>query len=125
MLPGPARPLTLGATAALPAHPLPSGRFVHRDRVESPSPVLRGDVLQPTTVSPTSTDLGFGRCPTGPSEIVCADNATCRCSLADQVTDAERAVMNDIARQAARLRTVLVGIFALVALTALVLLLLR
>lgn len=52
---------------------------------------------------------------------VCTDDAKCLCPLSSHVTDAERAVMNGISRQAARLTRVIAVIFALIALTAAVL----
>ena len=59
------------------------------------------------------------------SQIVCADQGSCTCPLSGQVTDVERAVMNDISRQASRLRAVFFWIFVLVALAAALALLLR
>lgn len=72
-------------------------------------------------IRPGRTDEG---CELRPGDIVCADDASCICPLSGHVTDAERAVMNDISRQAARLTTVLGWLFALVALISMVLLML-
>lgn len=128
MLPQTSRPLPHGANAALSAHPAPLGRVLRHDRAVGPEPstiVPRPD-LQPEIVSePVKAGRGYTRCVPRQADIVCADAASCLCALSGHVTDAERAVMNDISRQASRLATVLAWIFALVALTSLVLLMLR
>ena len=128
MLPHLARPSTPGATATLSAHPVPSSRVLHRDRVgqhEATRVVLHPDAVADPSGTPVEAVPGFGACRPRQSEIVCADDASCICPLSDHLTDAERAVMNDISRQASRLATALAWVFALVALTALVLLMLR
>ena len=53
---------------------------------------------------------------------MCADDAGCVCSLSGHITDAERAVLDDVCGQAARLSTALAWILALAGLAALVLL---
>ncbi|MGI3783894.1 MAG: hypothetical protein ACRYG2_24265 [Janthinobacterium lividum] len=128
MLPRPARPQAPGATATLSAHLVPASRVLHRQQVvepEAPRVVLHPDLLPDVAGAPVDTFPGYGACTPAQSQIVCADNASCICPLSDHVTDAERAVVNDISRQASRLATALAWIFALVALTALVLLMLR
>ena len=133
MLPRTARPLTLTTTARV-VTPAPSALVGHRQRPVPPAlrpethPDLAGldDLVGLDDLAGPDVRTGrMGACSPRSSEIVCADDATCICPLADHVTDAERAVMNDIARQASRLATVLSWIFALAALAALVLLLLR
>ena len=129
MLPRTAHPLSPRATAAPTTHAAPSGRVLHY--TGSPRPRGRGRRVPPRglPLGPESTQVepapAYGACLPRQADIVCAENATCICPLSDHVTDAERAVMNDISRQASRLATVLSWLFALVALTALVLLLLR
>lgn len=55
-------------------------------------------------------------------QVVCADDARCVCSLSGHITDAERAVLDGVCGQAARLATALAWILALAALAVLVLL---
>ncbi|GAB2567948.1 hypothetical protein [Microlunatus antarcticus] len=129
MLPRTAHPLSLRATAAPTVHPAPAGRVLHytgSPRPEGADVAFHPDVLPLVPESPlVEHEPAYGACLPRQADIVCAENATCICPLSDHVTDAERAVMNDISRQASRLATVLSWLFALAALAALVLLLLR
>lgn len=129
MLPRTVRPLTLGAAAsALPPPPVPLSRVLRSDRgvrTEPETLVAVPEVVPAiigAAIEPERADEG---CELRPGDIVCADDASCIGPLSGHVTDAERAVMNDIFRQASRLTTVLTWLFALVALTSLVLLMLR
>ena len=130
MLPGTTHRSSLGPGSALSVHPAPSARVLQRNTVVSPAappaPAELPDAATAYELQGGATAVpAFGACAPRRSDIVCADNASCICPLADHVTDAERAVMNDISRQASRLATVLAWLFALAALAAMVLLVLR
>lgn len=114
MLPHHAHPSTAGGTLTTPA------RRAHR-------PTRAADlVVAPLETPPPAAAAPSGQClRRSTTQIACAENASCVCPLSGHVSDRERAVMNGIARQAAQLRTVLVWLFALAALAALVLLMMR
>lgn len=100
-----------------PARPTAYGR------IESTSEILAPDAL---LAAQRELAAAIAPCPPHPTgQIVCADGSSCICPLAGHVTDAERAVMNDISHQASRLARAFALIFALVAVAAMVLVLLR
>lgn len=98
------------------AHPLVHGATVAR--LSRP--------VRSTTVPLREPLTPVGQCrPLEKKQIVCAANSRCICPLADHVTDEEREVMNAISRSASRLATAVVWIFALVAVAATLMLVLR
>jgi hypothetical protein len=113
MLAATASPLTLVDTLPLPVlRPLAGASRASVLRL--PITGREAEVLSPSQPFPCP-GAGF----------VCADDARCVCPLYGHATDAERAVMNSMARQAAQIRSVLVWVLALVGLAALVLVMLR
>jgi hypothetical protein len=149
MLPSPALPLT--AVAALPgqlARPVPVPSLSRGVRSRSlrvdehgdpglgfagrtayaPTVGARGQgwgveqALAPRPLGIDEVEVADDRCPpSATSQFVCAENAVCGCPLSGRVSDAERAAMNDIFAQAARLSTVFSWIVALVAVAAVLL----
>ncbi len=93
------------------AETVPKGALAAR------GPVLRGLANPGATISPCP--------PRSLLDIVCAQDDGCRCPLSGHVTNAERAVMNDIAHQASRLATVLALVLAAVAVSVMIMLVVR
>lgn len=151
MLPRTIQPVSLGRAADLYTRPDPGQSAARRrsSRSQALRVVQRADrdlvaaavetAYRPPTadrhVEPPVQDLGrdapsaAGRtpaeCPGRPaSQTGCVEQTRCGCASSDQTTDAERALMIDISRQAARVRAVSFWVFVLVALGATVALLL-
>lgn len=96
-------------------------RAVIPDPCASLSTPLR--IVGPTPHAAPETVAAVGHCPPQPAgKVVCAGDARCICPLSGHITDAERAVMNDVCGQAARLATALRWVLALAALAVLIVL---
>lgn len=94
-------------------------RAVIADPCASVSTPLR--ILGPTPHGALGTVAKVGqRAPQPTDQVACIDDARCICPLSGHVSDAERAVMDDLCGQAARLATALRWALALTALVVLI-----